>query len=132
MKRIHIMLNVSSLKNAKKFYEALFGVAPTKEKADYLQWKIDNPSINLSLKSDPADKFGVNHFGIETSSEEELQALYAQAKKANLAMEEEGLTSCCYAKSQKSWAKDGDKNEWELFTSYHDNEHYYEHASLLK
>lgn len=132
MKRIHIMLNVSSLANAKKFYSALLGIAPTKEKDDYLQWKINNPSLNLSLKSDAAEAFGVNHLGIEASSEEELQSLYQQAKNANVAMEEEGLTTCCYAKSQKSWAKDADQNEWELFTTYQDSPGYYESAVALK
>ncbi len=96
------MLNVSSLSKAKKFYSALIGIAPTKEKDDYLQWKINNPSLNLSIKSNATEAFGVNHLGIEASSDEELQSLYLQAKNANVAMEEEGLTTCCYAKSQKS------------------------------
>ncbi|MGM0579964.1 MAG: ArsI/CadI family heavy metal resistance metalloenzyme [Bacteroidota bacterium] len=132
MKRIHIMLNVSSLAKAKKFYSALLGTTPTKEKPDYLQWKIDNPSLNLSIESNPEEAFGVNHMGIEAGSEEELQSLYQQAKNANVAMEEEGLTTCCYAKSQKSWAKDADQNEWELFTTYQDNPSYYESAVLSK
>ncbi len=132
MKRIHIMLNVSNLSNAKKFYSALLGVKPTKEKPDYLQWKIDSPALNLSIKSQVEEKLGVNHFGIEASSEGELQALYQNAKTANLAMDEEGLTTCCYAKSQKSWAKDGDNNEWELFTTYEDSPRYYESAVSLK
>lgn len=126
------MLNVSSLAKAKKFYSALLGDAPTKEKPDYLQWKIDNPSLNLSIKSNSEETFGVNHLGIEACSDEELQTLYLQAKNPNLSMEEEGLTTCCYAQSQKSWAKDADQNEWELFTTYQDSPGYYESAASLK
>lgn len=132
MRTIHIMLNVRDLNKAKTFYENLLGAKATKVKDDYVQWKTNNPQLNLSISSDPDQPFGVNHLGIQTDNEEDLEQLYQQAGQADATLAEEGHTTCCYAISQKSWAKDHDGTEWELFLTYEDSPSYYEAASLLK
>lgn len=126
MRTLHLMLNVKNLEAAKIFYQNLLGQEATKVKNDYIQWKIDSPNVNLSIKSDPNIDYGVNHLGIETDSESDLLELYANAQRANAELEEEGHTTCCYSKSQKSWVKDENDIEWELFTSYEESATYYQ------
>lgn len=125
MKRIHIMLNTKNLESSKAFYSALLGTYPTKEETDYVQWKLDNPGLNLSLMSKPIEEYGVNHLGIETDQQEELKQLFKQVNETG-DVYEEGETTCCYAKSQKSWAKDPEGIEWEMFHTYENSPTYFE------
>jgi catechol-2,3-dioxygenase len=126
------MLNVSDLKSAKQFYTALLGQNPTKVKKDYLQWKIPNPALNLSIKANKDQPIGVNHLGIQTEKENDLKELFENASRANAKINNEGRTTCCYANSEKSWATDNDGIEWELFQTFSDSPSYYESASALK
>jgi lactoylglutathione lyase len=48
-------------------------------------------------------------------TEEELGALKAQAAKADMALFDEGNTSCCYARSDKYWITDPQGIAWEQF-----------------
>jgi catechol-2,3-dioxygenase len=124
MKRIHIMLNTANLQSSKTFYSALLGTKPTKEKTDYIQWKLDNPALNLSLMSKPVEEYGDNHLGIETNQQGELDQLFKQVAETDNAYEE-GETTCCYAKSQKSWAKDPEGIEWEMFHTHESSPTYH-------
>ena len=59
-------------------------------------------------------------------SAEELSEVYGQLRAADRPVLEEGRTTCCYAKSEKSWIADPDGIVWEAFhtdgeaTSYGD------------
>lgn len=125
MQRIHIMLNTTNLEKSKSFYTSLLGQKPTKEKDDYVQWKMDEPSLNLSLMSKPNEKLGVNHLGIETDQQDELKQLFQQINDTD-SVYEEGHTTCCYANSEKSWAHDPEGIEWEIFHTYGEHPTYYE------
>jgi len=46
---------------------------------------------------------GLDHLGIQVESQDELQEVYGRLRKAGGSIIEQGQTSCCYAKSEKSW-----------------------------
>lgn len=132
MKRIHIMLNVKDLKSSKHFYAALLGATPTREKEDYVQWILDEPAVNLSMKSDPLKPWGTEHFGIEFVEASGLEDMKKRITRENLPLKSEEDIICCYARSSKAWLEDPDQMNWELFHNFNAHASYYEFASLVK
>jgi catechol-2,3-dioxygenase len=114
MKRLHIHLAVTDLTKSISFYNALFGSEPTKQKEDYAKWQLDDPRINFAI-STRADTKGVDHLGIQVDNKDELEALRAQMSAANISTHSDGETTCCYAKSEKSWIADPDGTAWEAY-----------------
>lgn len=119
MKRFHVHAHVEDLQASVAFYARLFGVPPTRQEVDYAKWMLDDPRINFAI-STRGGKPGVDHLGIQTDSEEELAALKAQARAADLGLSEEGETSCCYARSDKYWVTDPQGIAWEQFHTLQD------------
>lgn len=118
MKRLHINLRVSNIKQSVNFYNALFNAEPEVIKEDYAKWSLDNPSVNFTIQY-ASENLGVNHLGIEAGSEAELKEVYSNIGKADGAVvREEGHTVCCYHQSEKSWVKDPQGVEWEAFHTY--------------
>ena len=128
MTRIHIHLDVENLDKSVAYYTAMFGVGPHVLKDDYAKWSLDDPSLNLALSTHaaetPCGHSGVSHLGIEAPTESKLRTLYDRADNAAARLEE-GHTTCCYARSEKSWSTDPDGVKWELFHTYGDSETYY-------
>jgi len=58
---------------------------------------------------------GLDHLGIQVESQDELQEVYARLRSAGGNIIEQGQTSCCYAKSEKSWTDDPAGIAWETF-----------------
>jgi predicted 3-demethylubiquinone-9 3-methyltransferase (glyoxalase superfamily) len=58
---------------------------------------------------------GLDHLGIQVESADELQEVYARLRQAGGAFVEQGQTTCCYAKSEKSWIDDPAGISWETF-----------------
>ncbi len=119
MKRFHVHAHVEDLAQSIAFYAKLFGAAPTRVESDYAKWMLDDPRINFAI-STRGGKPGVDHLGIQTDSEEELAALKRQAAAAELGLEDEGETSCCYARSDKYWVVDPQGIAWEQFHTLRD------------
>lgn len=117
MKTLHVNIEVINLDKSVKFYTSLFGQGPTVIKPDYAKWLMDDPRVNFSLSKE-GDVPGIKHLGIQTDSKEELTEIYGNLTKTKSLVEEEGHTTCCYAKSEKSWVKDPQGIEWEAFHSY--------------
>ncbi len=117
MKRLHVNLAVKNIEESVQFYNAMFGQAPQVIKPDYAKWQVDDPRVNFSISLRNEDH-GLNHLGIETESQEELQTVYSNIEKAKGEVREEGHTVCCYAQSEKSWIKDPQGVEWEAFRTY--------------
>lgn len=116
--RIHIGLAVSDLEASKRFYAALFGKAPTKVKDDYANWRLDEPALHLALVEAPQHAKGdnpVRHFGVELFADNDLKGWRERVAQAGLTLRDEEEVVCCYAKSDKFWAKDPDGNEWEFW-----------------
>ena len=58
---------------------------------------------------------GIEHLGIQAERTDELAEVYGRLKAADRPVLEEGGTTCCYAKSEKSWIADPDGVVWEAF-----------------
>ena len=114
MKRFHVHLHVDNLDQSVGFYSKLFAAAPTRVEADYAKWMLDDPRINFAI-STRGSKPGVDHLGFQTDDEHELLALKARAEAADMALLDEGETTCCYARSDKHWVTDPQGIAWEHF-----------------
>ena len=122
MHRMHIHVGVDKLEHSIDFYNALFGAEPVKTKADYAKWMLDDPSVNFAISTRVAH--GVNHLGIQVDEEQELEDLRSRFQKADMSAFDEGETTCCYARSDKSWVKDPAGIAWENFRTMQDAELY--------
>lgn len=114
MKRLHVHVGVDDLSKSIGFYSTLFGAEPSVSKSDYAKWMLEDPRVNFAISAGNARK-GVEHLGIQVESEEELKEVYGRLKEADRPVLEEGATTCCYAKSEKSWIADPQGVVWEAF-----------------
>jgi predicted enzyme related to lactoylglutathione lyase len=114
MKRFHVHAHVEDLKTSVAFYSKLFASEPTRLESDYAKWMIEDPRINFAI-STRGGKPGVDHLGFQTDSNEELVELKERAQAADMAVLDEGETTCCYARSEKHWVTDPQGIAWEHF-----------------
>lgn len=114
MKRFHIHVNVADLNRSVGFYSQLFATEPTRIESDYAKWMLEDPPINFAISS-RGGAVGIDHLGFQTDSPEELAALKARAQAADMALLDEGKTTCCYARSEKHWVTDPQGVAWEHF-----------------
>lgn len=122
MKRFHVHVAVSDLAASIGFYSKLFGQAPSKQMADYAKWMLDDPRVNFAISSrGHAD--GVNHFGMQAETAEELAGLKVLAQSASGdEVLDQGATACCYSNSDKHWTIDPQGIAWEHFLTMSDAE----------
>ncbi|MBU2607189.1 MAG: VOC family protein [Alphaproteobacteria bacterium] len=114
MKRLHVHIAVDDLTQSVAFYSTLFSAEPTVVKSDYAKWMLDDPRVNLAISQRGAPA-GVEHLGIQVETGEELADVYDRLTRADATVLEEGETTCCYAKSEKSWVSDPSGVAWEVF-----------------
>ena len=114
MKRLHVHVSVANLDQSIGFYSALFAAKPSVVKSDYAKWMLDDPRVNFAI-SMRGNAPGLDHLGIQVESGEELQDVYGRLRQAGGALLEVGATTCCYAKSEKSWIDDPTGIAWETF-----------------
>lgn len=120
MKRFHVHLSVADIGRNVEFYSRLFGLAPARREADYAKWMLDDPPLNFALSS-RGHEHGLNHFGLQTDSAEELDELRAHAAEAaGGVVPVQGQVTCCYAKSEKHWSVDPQGIAWEHFRTHGD------------
>ncbi len=114
MKRLHVHVAVDDLEKSIRFYSTLFAADPTVVKPDYAKWMLDDPRVNFAI-SERGRAAGFDHLGIQVESEDELGEVYDRLKRAEGPLLEVGATTCCYAKSEKSWTLDPQGIAWETF-----------------
>jgi catechol 2,3-dioxygenase-like lactoylglutathione lyase family enzyme len=114
MKRMHVHVSVKEIEPAVGFYSALFAARPAVVKDDYAKWMLDDPRVNFAISTRGREP-GLDHLGIQVESTGELQEVYARLRDAGGAILEQGQTTCCYAKSEKSWIGDPAGISWEAF-----------------
>ena len=114
MKRLHVHVSVDDLDQSIQFYSALFAARPSVEKSDYAKWMLEDPRVNFAI-SKRGVSAGLDHFGIQVESQEELHEVYDRLKAADRPVLEQGATTCCYAQSEKSWVTDPQGLSWETF-----------------
>lgn len=115
MKRLHVHVGVSDLDQSIAFYSTLFNAQPSVTKADYAKWMLEDPRVNFAISAEHHSTRGIEHLGIQAENGDELAEVYGRLKAADRPLLEEGATTCCYAKSEKSWVSDPDGVVWEAF-----------------
>jgi predicted enzyme related to lactoylglutathione lyase len=114
MKRMHVHVAVDNLQHSIGFYSALFAAQPSVIKSDYAKWVLNDPRVNFAISA-RGRQSGLDHLGIQVEDKDELNEVYARLHKAGGDVIEQGQTTCCYAKSEKSWIEDPSGISWETF-----------------
>lgn len=121
MSRLQLALNVSNLDAAVDFYSKLFSTEPAKRRPGYANFAIAEPPLKLVLFENPAATSKLNHLGIEVESSEKVVAAGDRLKQADLTIQAEPQTTCCYALQDKIWVSDPDGDAWEVYTVLEDS-----------
>lgn len=114
MKRFHVHLHVRSLEKSIGFYSRMFGAEPTRVESDYAKWMLNEPPLNFAISARGGQP-GIDHLGIQTDNAEDLAEMKQRAAAADMALLDEGETTCCYARSHKHWITDPQGIAWEAF-----------------
>jgi len=114
MQRLHLHIAVDDLDRSIGFYSTLFGAQPAVVKDDYAKWMLEDPRVNLAI-SKRGRAAGIDHVGIQTDTAVELSDLAVRLKSAGETTFDQEATTCCYAKSDKSWVVDPSGVRWETF-----------------
>lgn len=114
MKRFHVHLHVDDLIKRVRFYSKLFATEPARLEGDHAKWMLEDPPVNFAISARGSQP-GIDHLGIQTDGPAELVALKARAEAANIALQDEGETTCCYARSEKHWVTDPQGIAWGHF-----------------
>ena len=114
MKRFHVHLHVDDLSKSIAFYSKLFAAEPARVERDYAKWMLDDLRVNFAISTRGAQP-GVDHLGFQADDAAELAELKARAEAADMALFDEGETTCCYARSEKHWITDPQGIAWEHF-----------------
>jgi catechol 2,3-dioxygenase-like lactoylglutathione lyase family enzyme len=120
--KAHLALNVRSVERSIEFYKKLLGIEPSKVRAGYAKFDVQNPPLNLTLNEHHfTDRGTLSHLGIQVASTGDVLATREKWVEAGLLTRDEMQTSCCYALQDKTWVRDPDGNEWEVFVVLEDN-----------
>jgi catechol 2,3-dioxygenase-like lactoylglutathione lyase family enzyme len=130
MKRLHLHMSVPDLDQSIRFYATLFGAEPAVVKDDYAKWMLDDPRVNFAISTQATRPVGLDHVGIQVDSAAELGELAGRLKAAGADTFDEEATTCCYARSDKSWVADPAGVRWETFYTFGEATTYGDSAAL--
>jgi catechol 2,3-dioxygenase-like lactoylglutathione lyase family enzyme len=120
--KAHLALNVTSVEQSIQFYRRMFGIEPSKVRTGYAKFDVQNPPLNFTLNQGPfANRGSLSHLGIQVRSTADVLATRQKWNDAGLLTRDEMQTNCCYATQDKTWVRDPDGNEWEVFVVLEDN-----------
>lgn len=120
--KAHLALNVHNVERGIEFYQKLLGIKPSKVRTGYAKFDVQNPPLNLTLNEHQfAERGALSHLGIQVASTDDVLATRERWLEAGLLTRDEMQTSCCYALQDKTWVRDPDGNEWEVFVVLEDN-----------
>lgn len=134
----HISLNVKDIETSTEFYKKLFGIEPMKfikgnttthsivkdrlgEESEkprygYAKFDVQTPALNFVLNEVPYAEGGtLSHLGIQVESTDDVLKTRERWIESGLLTVDEMKIDCCYALQDKTWARDPDGNEWEVF-----------------
>lgn len=114
MKRFHVHLSVENLDESIRFYSTLFAASPHVLQTDYAKWLLDDPRVNFAI-STRRRPHGINHFGFQVDTDDELRTMRAQLQAGDARLIAENDRACCYARSDKYWVTDPSGIAWETF-----------------
>lgn len=113
--RLQLALNVKNLDTAIDYYTRLFGARPHKRRPGYANFVIDDPALKLVLFENEGASERINHLGVETQSQEQLDVAIERLSAAGIADRLEQDETCCYAKQDKVWSSEPDGLAWEWY-----------------
>ena len=120
--KAHLALNVRNVEKSVEFYKKMLGLEPSKVRAGYAKFDMQNPPLNLTLnQADICERGALSHLGIQVGSTDDVLAKRKEWIDAGLVTRDEMQTNCCYATQDKTWVRDPDGNEWEVFVVLQDN-----------
>jgi len=120
--KAHLAINVGNVAQSLEFYRRLFGIEPCKVRDGYAKFDVQNPPLNFTLNQAVVGSQGaLSHLGIQVRSTEDVLATRQRWRDAGLLTRDEMQTSCCFAIQNKTWVRDPDGNEWEVFVVLEDN-----------
>lgn len=134
----HISINVRDIDKSVDFYTKLFGTEPVKyirgnttmhsivreqlgEESErprhgYAKFDLQNPPLNFVLNQTEHETGGsLSHLGIQVASTDDVLRTRERWIAEGLLTVDEMQVDCCYALQDKTWARDPDGNEWEVF-----------------
>lgn len=120
--KAHLALNVRNIQESIAFYRKMLGIEPGKVRTGYAKFDVQNPPLNLTLNQGVFDNQGaLSHLGIQVAESADVHAVRKNWEDAGLLTRDEMQTRCCYALQDKTWVRDPDGNEWEVFVVLEDN-----------
>jgi catechol 2,3-dioxygenase-like lactoylglutathione lyase family enzyme len=120
--KAHIAIRVKDVAASTKFYRQLFGIEPCKVRTGYAKFDVANPPLNFTLNEAANVQQGaLSHLGIQVESTADVLATRQLWNERGLFTRDEMKTDCCYALQDKTWVRDPDGNEWEVFVVLKDN-----------
>jgi catechol 2,3-dioxygenase-like lactoylglutathione lyase family enzyme len=134
----HISLNVKNVEKSVEFYSKLFGIEPmkfikgnttthsivreqageesVKPRFGYAKFDVEYPPLNFVLNEVPYPEGGtLSHLGLQVASTDDVLKTRERWAESGLLTVDEMKVDCCYALQDKTWARDPDGNEWEVF-----------------
>ncbi len=115
--RMHISLNVKSLRDSLSFYRVLFNTNPAKVRTGYAKFDLHDPALNFSLNEYPEDTRSQGHFGVQVKNTRNVRELFERYQRAGFKILAKNDVECCYAEQSKIWLADPDGNRWEVFVT---------------
>jgi hypothetical protein len=85
---------------------------------------IEEPAVNFAISHRTCGEPGVSHLGLQAGDEADLAQIEERLVAASGPIEDEGETTCCYARSRKSWTADPDGILWEAFLTHGESENF--------
>jgi catechol 2,3-dioxygenase-like lactoylglutathione lyase family enzyme len=120
--KAHLAINVNDVEQSIEFYQKLFGIEPSKVRTGYAKFNVENPPLNFTLNQVPFNERGaLSHLGLQVASTDDVLEIRERWTETGLLTRDEMQTSCCYALQDKTWVRDPDGNEWEVFVVLEDN-----------
>ena len=120
--KAHIALNVEDVEKSREFYSKMLGLEPVKVRKGYAKFDVMTPPLNLTLNESASKGRGaLSHLGIQVASTDDVLAVREKWADAGLITRDEMQVNCCYALQDKTWVRDPDGNEWEVFVVLEDN-----------
>ena len=120
--KAHLALNVRDVQKSLEFYRKMLGLEPSKVRTGYAKFDAQNPPLNLTLNEVAFnDRGALSHLGIQVASTDDVLAMRDKWVDSGLITRDEMQTNCCYATQDKTWVRDPDGNEWEVFVVLQDN-----------
>lgn len=120
--KAHLALNVRNVEESITFYRKMLGIEPSKVRTGYAKFDVQNPPLNLTLNQGVVENQGaLSHLGIQVKETADVLSMRKNWEEAGLLTRDEMQTNCCYALQDKTWVRDPDGNEWEVFVVLEDN-----------